>query len=128
MGRVLGFVSLLIVAAAGMYIYMGQVQAGSPKNAPSPRAAVDVTGVKNDLLVIANAERGRLASDGKYVSLDELIMGGDLSFKSASRGPYAYSSTISENGFQINAVYSGPPEPGVPQRLTIDQTMQISIQ
>jgi hypothetical protein len=126
MGRVLGFVGLLIVLGAGMYIYKQQIVGTSgPGSATSnPRATIDVTGVRNDLVAIASAERRRMASDGKYADLSDLISNGDISMQTPSRGPFSYSSSVSDSGFTITATYSGN-DPSAPKTLTIDETMQI---
>ena len=39
----------------------------------NPKAAINITGVRSDLMTIAQAERGHFALEGKYASLDELI-------------------------------------------------------
>lgn len=126
--RAFGLIGLLIVLAAGAYIYRQQIQGTSaPGGATAnPRATVDIVGVRNDLISIANAERRYFASNGKYASLDDLISNGDLSMQSPRRGPYAYSSEISDDGFRILASYTGEPDAAVPGMLSIDQTMQIA--
>ncbi len=130
MKNLFGFVGLLIVVAIGSYIYSRQITALSPGGAAAnPRSTVDLVGVQNDLNAIASAERRRLASDGKYASLDDLISNGDISMRAKKRGPYEYSSDISDNGFRIIASYAGDaPPPGVPQSLSIDENMQIKQQ
>jgi hypothetical protein len=126
MGRALGFLGLLIVMAVGVYIYSKQAASVSPEGAPaSPRATVDLVGVKNDLLAIANAERSHFALDGKYVSLDELRSSHELSMPAAGRGPYQYSTEVTSSGFRAVATYSGTPMPGLPQTLSVDETMQV---
>ncbi|MGZ4788622.1 MAG: hypothetical protein ACXVZX_08875 [Terriglobales bacterium] len=127
MGRVFGFVGLLIVLGVGFYIYKQQiVSTSAPGGSTSnPRATIDVTGVRNDLIAIASAERRRYASDGKYVDIGDLISNGDISMQSPSRGPFSYSSSVTDSGFTITATYSGN-DPGAPRRMSIDQTMQIS--
>jgi hypothetical protein len=127
MGRVLGFVGLLIVLGVGFYIYKQQiVSTSAPGGSTSnPRATIDVTGVRNDLIAIANAERRRYASDGKYVDISDLISNGDISMQTPSRGPFSYSSSVSDSGFTITATYSGN-DPNAPKRMSIDQSMQIS--
>ncbi|HEX6467008.1 MAG TPA: hypothetical protein VFZ99_06860 [Terriglobales bacterium] len=130
MKNTFGFVGLLMAVAIGAYIYSRQVTSLSPAGAAgNPRATVDVVGVQNDLNAIASAERRRLAADGKYASLDDLISNGDISMRSKKHGPYEYSSDISDNGFRITASYAGdaPPQ-GVPQSFSIDETMQIKQQ
>jgi len=126
MGRVLGFVGLLVVLGIGMYIYKQQVVSTSaPGGATAnPRATIDVTGVRNDLIAMANAERRRFASDGKYVDISDLISNGDISMQSPKRGPFSYSSSVSDSGFRITASYSGD-DPNAPRSISIDETMQI---
>jgi hypothetical protein len=126
MSRLFGFVGLLIVLAVGAYIYKQQILATSaPGGATAnPRASIDVTGVKNDLLAVAQAERRYWASNGKYTSVDELISNGDISMQKPSRGPFNYSSDVNESGFVITATYSGE-DAGVPKTMSIDQTMEI---
>src|SRR5260370_36009973 len=80
MGRVLGFLGTIITMAIGMYIYSLQIKTLTP-GAGSGNSEEDatITGVKNDLIGIANAERGYQASEGEYASLDEVISGHYLS-------------------------------------------------
>ena len=129
MSRALGFIGLLIVLGIGAYIYMGQTQAVTPGGGvggtATPRSTIDVVGVKNDLMALANAERRHFASEGKYVSIDELRSSGDISMPSNHRGPYEYSAETSDAGFRITATYSGPPDADVPHTLSIDETMQV---
>ena len=126
MSRSLGFIGLLIVLGIGAYLYMRQTQAVTPGgSAATPRSTIDVAGVKNDLIALANAERRHFAAEGKYVSIDELRSSGDISMPSNSRGPYSYSAETSDTGFRITATYSGPPDAGVPRTLSIDETMQV---
>jgi len=130
MGRALGFVGLLLVMGIGLFIYKHQIQATSTvagASAASPRATIDITGVKNDLIALASAERRRQASDGKYVDIGELISNGDVSMQAPGRGPFSYTSSVSDNAFRITASYSGN-DPGVPHSMSIDETMQISMQ
>jgi len=127
MGRALGFVGLLIVLGVGLYIYKQQVVSTSAPggSTSNPRATIDVTGVRNDLVAIANAERRRYASDGKYVDISDLISNGDISMQTPSRGAFSYSSSVSDSGFKITATYSGN-DASVPKSMSIDQSMQIS--
>lgn len=126
MSRSLGFIGLLIVLGIGAYLYIRQTQSVTPGgSAATPRSTIDVAGVKNDLIALANAERRHFAAEGKYVSIDELRSSGDISMPSNSRGPYSYSAETSDSGFRITATYSGPPDAGVPRSLSIDETMQV---
>src|SRR5262249_25105421 len=126
MGRAFGFVTLIIVLAAGAWIYMRQTQSVMTAGASSPAATVDLMGVRNDLLAIAQAERSHQALQGNYVSIDPLRSGGDLTMPRNNRGAYTYSAEVSDSGFRIVATWTGPESSGMPKTLSIDQTMQIN--
>ena len=129
MSRSLGFIGLLVVLGIGAYIYMRQTQAVTPGGGAggtaTPRSTIDVVGVKSDLIALANAERRHFASEGKYVSIDELRSNGDISMPTNHRGPYTYEAETSDTSFRITATYSGPANPDVPRTLSIDETMQV---
>jgi hypothetical protein len=127
MGRAFGFLTLIIVVAVGAYIYMRQTQGVMTAGTSNPTATVDLIGVKNDLLAIAQAERSHAALQGNFVSLEELRSQGDLNMPRDNRGPYTYSAEVGAGDFHIVATYSGP-DPGMPKTISIDQTMQISQQ
>jgi hypothetical protein len=121
-----GFAGLLIVLCVGFYFYFKESTSFGPAGTPTnPRAAIDITGVQNDLVALANAERRRFASDNHYVSLDELISNGDVSLRTKQRGPYQYASDVSDNSFRITATYNGEPVEGAPRTIWIDESMQL---
>jgi hypothetical protein len=122
MGRSLGFVLLIIVVAAGGYIYTRQAESVSAGGA-TPNTVIDVTAVRNDLLGIANAERRYFASNGKYSSLEELRTSGDTPIP--TRANYSYSVQITDATFKAIANYSGS-DPKAPKRITIDETMALT--
>ena len=124
MGRALGFIGVLIAVGVGAYLYTQQAKSVSP-NGASPTTIIDTAGVKNDLIAIAGAEQRRMASDGKYVSLDDLRSNGDIKMSGNTRGPYTYTVETSDNGFKVIATYSGPDDKA-PRTMSIDQTMQVS--
>ena len=126
MGRGFGFVTLLFVLVVGMWFYMRQGQAVASAGTNNPTAAIDLTGVRNDLLAMAQAERSHAALKGGYASLDDLRSQGDLTMSRSSRGPYNYSSEVSDTSFRFLATYSGPENSGMPRSLSIDQSMEIS--
>ena len=128
MGRAFGFISLIIVVGIGAYIYMRQTQGVMSAGSSNPTATVDLIGVRNDLLAIAQAERSHQAAQGGYVSIEALRSQGDLTMTRDNRGPYNYSAEISDSSFRIVATYSGPESSGMPKTLSVDQTMQVSQQ
>lgn len=128
MTRVFGFVGLLIVLVIGWMIYQREIKAVSSPGVEgaqgTPRATIDLAGVKNDLIALGNAERRSMASSGKYKSLEELRSNGDVSMTSNTRGPYTYSADIGESTFRITATRGGA-EAGGPAVISIDETMAI---
>jgi len=122
MGRILGFVGLMMAMAIGMYVYSKQIETVSGTTAAAtPKEAATIAGVKNDLISIANAERGYFASEAHYGSLDELIAGKYITI-SAERPPYVYEVSTTSSGFQVTATRTTP---GAPATLSIDETMEI---
>lgn len=120
--RVFGFLGTVVTLAIGMYIYSLQVKAIDPSSgAANKEEAVTITGVRNDLISIGNAERGFLASQGRYASLDELISGNYITIKS-ERPPYVYDVEISSGSFRATATRTTK---GAPAQLWITDTMQV---
>jgi len=123
MGRLFGFLSVVIVMAIGMYLYSTQVQSSSaPAGANTPKAAITITGVRNDLVSIASAERRHFADEGKYASLDELISTNYVTV-SRQRPPYTYTVQISSSGFRVVATRSADDTSGTPSQLSVDENM-----
>jgi hypothetical protein len=124
MSRIFGFLGVLIVLGIGMYIYSRQAQDSSAAaGANNPKAAVNITGVRSDLMTIAQAERGYFALEGKYASLDELISSRSLTI-SRERPPYSYDVETSSNSFRVVATRHGDDNSGTPAQLSVDENMQ----
>jgi hypothetical protein len=124
MGRMFGFLSLIVGLGIGMYIYSRQAQSSSAiAGAPTPQAAINITGVKSDLVNIAQAERRYFASEGKYVSLDDLISTKYVSV-ARQRPPYSYAVEITSTGFRVIATRSGDSPSGTPAQLSVDENME----
>ena len=121
--RALGFIVVILAVAIGGYLYMRQAQSVTTAVGSNPNTAIEVTGVRNDLLALANAERRYFATNNKYASLDELRSNGDIPIP--TRPNYSYSAQATNTGFKIVAVYSGP-DPKAPKRITIDETMAMT--
>lgn len=120
--RVFGFLGTIVTMAIGVYIYSLQVKTLTPgAGSGNPEEIVTITGVKNDLIGIATAERGYLASQGKYASLDELISGNYVSIK-GERPPYIYDVEVDSGGFRATATRTTK---GAPAQLWITETMQV---
>jgi hypothetical protein len=124
MGRLFGFLSVVVVLGIGMYIYSRQVQSSSaPAGANNPKAAINITGVKSDLISIATAERRYYASEGKYASFDELISSNYITL-ARQRPPYIYEVQTSSSGFRVVATRSGDDASGTPAQLSVDENME----
>ena len=124
MGRLFGFLSVIIVMAIGMYIYAKQMQSSSAAaGASNPQAAINITGVRTDLIGIAQAERRYFATEGKYASLDELISSNTI-VVARQRPPYTYEVQTSSNGFRVIATRSGDNSSGTPAQLSVDENME----
>jgi hypothetical protein len=121
--------AMLLVAAGllfGVYKYsLQRMPTSDPGTAPTQ--AISLTGVRADLLQIAQAERAYIVSNGHCASLDELTSSSSLAMSRAERDGYSYSVECSSGDFTVVARH--PPAPaGSPIRypaLTIDQTMQL---
>jgi hypothetical protein len=121
-----GLVGLVVVLAIGYFIYRQYLGQVLPKNdgGGSPIQAINTTGVKNDLIAIAQAERLYQAQHGSYVSLDDLVNSGTMTIARTGREGYTYSVDAGATGFTVNARYSGPLSPPPPS-FAVDQTMEI---
>ncbi len=93
----------------------------------APTQAISLTGVRSDLLQIAQAERGYVATNGHCASLDELISSNSLSMSRTERDGYAYSIECTGGDFTATARHAPAPA-GSPIRypnLAIDAAMQV---
>lgn len=122
MGRALGFIGTIVVMAVGMYVYSTQLKtATAPGGGTTPAGTANVVGVKNDLISIANAERGYYATEQRYASLDELASGKYITIE-RQRPPYTYDVETTSSGFRVTATPDGA---GGPAQFWIDETMQV---
>lgn len=122
MGRAFGFLGTVITLAAGMYFYSLQVKNVQPGAGGSQTEEVaTITGVKTDLSGIANAERGYMAAQGKYGSLDDLISGNYIVIK-RERPPYVYDLQVTAGGFSATATRTVK---GSPAELWITESMEV---
>jgi len=124
MGRIFGFLGLLIALGAGFYIYTRQAQTSSQAlGANNPKAAVNITGVRADLMTIAQAERGYFALEGKYASLDELISSRSLTIQ-RERTPYTYDVETGSSSFRVIATRHGEDASGAPAQMSVNENME----
>jgi hypothetical protein len=122
MKAALGLLATVVAMAIGVYVYSLQVKTLTPAAGPANASEIAlITGVKNDLIAIANAERGYLASEGKYASLDELISGKYITMI-GQRPPYIYDVEVDSDKFRATATRTTK---GAPAQLWITESMQI---
>jgi len=120
--RLFGFLGTVVTLAIGMYIYSLQIRAIDPSaGAANPQEAALITGVRNDLIAIGNAERSYMASQGRYASLGELGAGNYITIRDG-RPPYIYDVEVSDSGFRATATRTTK---GAPAQLWIGDDMQI---
>ena len=74
-------ISILVVAVIGLLVYKFYFTQSSSTGAATPAQTINVVGVKNDLLSIAQAERNYQAEHNSIASLDELVSSGEMSIK-----------------------------------------------
>jgi hypothetical protein len=120
-----GLLGLVIVLAIGYYMVRPSLEP-SPGEKASPIQQADVTGVKSDLLSIAQAERLYLTGHDTYGTLEELQQDGSLNFSGRERRGYNYTAEIDgASHFRIIAAPANPAKAGWPT-LSIDDTMTIT--
>ena len=94
----------------------------------APTQAITLTGVRGDLLQIAQAELAYIALNSRCVSLDELVTSNSLSVPSTGRDGYSYSIECAGVEFKATARH-GPAPADSPIRyphLAIDANLQIT--
>jgi hypothetical protein len=93
----------------------------------APTQAISLTGVRSDLLQIAQAERGYVATNGHCALLDELISSNSLSMSRSERDGYSYVLECSGGDFTATARHAPAPaaSPIRYPNLAIDASMQV---
>jgi type IV minor pilin ComP (DNA uptake receptor) len=127
-----GMIGLLVTAAVGMGIYLYTLKQAAPGPGMVVTQNISITGVKNDLVSIAQAERMYYTQNGSYTDLTTLASSGTMNITRTSRDGYTYSVDSSGNSFTVTATYTPPPvenpagvtPPHFPT-YTIDQSMEV---
>ena len=123
-----GLAALLVGAALLFIVYhLYLKKMPSTDEGTAPTQAISLTGVRSDLLQIAQAERSYIALNGHCASLDELISSNSLSVPRTGRDGYSYSVECSGGDFTASARHLPAPA-GSPIRypnLAIDANMQV---
>lgn len=120
---------ILIAAAllfAAFHYYFQKMP--STDEGTAPTQAISLTGVRMDLLPIAEAERSYIALNSRCAPLDELASSSDLPLPRTGRDGYTYSVQCSGAQFTVSARHPAAPQ-GSPIRypnLAVDANMQVS--
>jgi hypothetical protein len=117
-------IGLLVVALIAGMIYKNYFQGLKASGAATPVQTINIVGVKNDLLGIAQAERAYQAEHGTYASLSDLTSSGALTMKSSGRDGYVYDVDFSAQTFRAIAHCPIATQPGC-QNWSVDQSMEV---
>src|ERR1700682_3094409 len=127
-----GLISLMVTALLGLGIYLYFLKQASPGPGMVATQAISTTGVQNDLVGIAQAERMYFTQNGAYTDLPTLASTGTMNIARTGRDGYSYTTETSGNSFTVTARYTAP-LPEMPKGVepphwptySIDQTMEI---
>jgi len=127
-----GLISLMVTAAIAVGMYLFFLKQASPGPGMVATQAISTTGVQNDLIGIAQAERMYFTQNSSYTDLATLASSGTLNVARTGRDGYTYTAEASGNGFTVTARFTGP-IPEMPKGVapphwptySIDQTMEV---
>lgn len=122
--------AVILIAAAvvyGVFHYYFQKMPTTDQGT-APTQAITLTGVRMDLLQIAQAERSYIVLNSRCALLDELVSSSALSVPRTGRDGYVYSVECSGADYRVSARHQPAPA-GSPVRypnLAVDSNMQVS--
>lgn len=124
----LGFLSLLVTLGISMGVYYMYLKQATPAGGAVATQAISTVGVEMDLNAIAQAERGYMAQNGSYATLDQLVSSGDLTMTRTGRDGYTY--TVDASGTSFTATAKWAPQTSAQETLhyptfAVDQTYQV---
>ncbi|HKV62771.1 MAG TPA: hypothetical protein VJO16_12705 [Candidatus Acidoferrum sp.] len=104
MKSLVGLLGLLVGVALLFLVYHFYMKSmPATDSGTAPTQAISLTGVRTDLLQIADAEHGYIATNGHCASLDELISSNSISMTRTERDGYTYSIECSGGDFTATA-------------------------
>jgi len=123
-----GLVALLVTGALLFLVYHYYFQKmPTTDQGTAPTQAISLVGVREDLVLIAHAENGYIAQNGRCITLDELISSSALAMSRPERDGYTYSISCSGSDFSVTARHA-PAAAGSPIRyptFAINQSMDL---
>jgi hypothetical protein len=122
--RMKGMLGILVVALISLLAYKYYFANAHSDGTGTPAQTINIVGVKNDLIALAQAERGYQAEHGGFASLDDLTSSGALAMQNRSRQGYTYEIENTSNGFRAIAHCSAATNPGCTDYF-VDQTMEV---
>jgi hypothetical protein len=122
------FLGLLVGAALLLLVYEFHLKKmPTTDEGTAATQAINLTGVRMDLLQIADAEHGYIATNGRCASLDELISSKSISMTHTERDGYSYEIACTGNDFTATA-HHRPAPAGSPIRypnFSIDSSLEL---
>lgn len=122
MRSLIGLILTLLIVFGTYKLFFAQLQS---TGSAAPTRTVDVAGVKNDLVSIAQSERIYQAEHSAYGSLDQLTSSGAMSMAKTGRDGYTYDVDASATSFRVVAHCPAAANPGC-SNYAIDNSMTIS--
>jgi hypothetical protein len=123
MRSLIGLILTLLIVFGTYKLFFAQLQS---TGSAAPTRTVDVAGVKNDLVSIAQAERIYQAEHSTYTTLDQLTSSGAMSMAKTGRDGYTYDVEASATSFRVVAHCPAAANPGC-SNYAIDNSMTITV-
>lgn len=124
--RPLAVVLVAAIVLFGVYqLYLKKLPTTDQGTAPTQ--AISLTGVRMDLLKIAQSEKVYIATNGNCATLEELLSSNSISLAGPGRDGYVYSIQCSGTDFTVSAQHA-PAPPGSSIRypnLATDQALEV---
>ncbi|HET9741443.1 MAG TPA: hypothetical protein VFQ00_01730 [Terriglobales bacterium] len=125
--RPLAGLSVISLVFFGIYYVSLKKMPGQEKNTAATQI-VGLTGIRTDLLQIAQTERSYVAQNGSCVSLDQLVSSSALAMPHSGRDGYTYEVDCAGTDFTVSATHPPAPE-GYPihyPTISVDSLMQVT--
>jgi hypothetical protein len=125
-GLMKSMAGILVVVVISLLVYKYYFGKAQSDGAGTPAQTINIVGVKNDLIAIAQAERAYQAEHGTYAGLDDLTSNGAVTFEKRGRQGYTYEIQNPAGGFRVVAHCPAATNPGCADYF-IDQSMEVQV-